>query len=167
MRLLQCFQKRKNSHKKLKKLPSKVAYNWPKPFISQSSPALSQQLRIDFSYHKMSGTSICFLICVSDVQKVKKGLFGSAKMMRLLAKVRSLHADLTPTNVHILGGIKSAILDRSKPFWSVLKLTCPHRLVVIWASRPGIIRHLKSTKNAKLYISCWFSSSQLHDCGHT
>ena len=30
--------------KKLKKPPSKVAHNWPKPFISQSSPAHSPEL---------------------------------------------------------------------------------------------------------------------------
>ena len=51
------------ANKKLKNAPSKVAHKWPKPFIPQSSPAHSPQLSIDFSYHKMSGTSICSLIC--------------------------------------------------------------------------------------------------------
>ena len=50
---------------KLKKRASKVAHNRPKPFISQSSPGHSLQPRIDFSYHKMSATSICSLICGS------------------------------------------------------------------------------------------------------
>ena len=54
---------KKISYKKLKKPPSKVAHNRPKPFISQSSPAHSAKPRFDFSYHKMSGTSICSLIC--------------------------------------------------------------------------------------------------------
>jgi hypothetical protein len=39
------FSKRKFfDHKKLKKPPSKVAHNRPKPFISQSSPAHSPEL---------------------------------------------------------------------------------------------------------------------------
>ena len=40
------------AHKKLKKLPSKVAHNQPKPFIPQPSPTHSPQPKIDFSYHK-------------------------------------------------------------------------------------------------------------------
>jgi hypothetical protein len=55
------------AHKKLKKTPSKVAHNQPKPFISQSSPAHSPQPRIDFSNHKISGTSICSLICAVGI----------------------------------------------------------------------------------------------------
>ena len=48
-----------------------------KPFISQSSLAHSPQSRIDFSYHKMSRTRICFLICEylhkdSDLKKIQK-----------------------------------------------------------------------------------------------
>ena len=39
-------------HKKLKKPPSKVAHNRPKPFFPQTSPSQSQQPKIDFSYHK-------------------------------------------------------------------------------------------------------------------
>ena len=42
------------AHKKLKKPPSKVAHNRPKPFISQPSPTHSQQPKINFSYHKNS-----------------------------------------------------------------------------------------------------------------
>ena len=48
------------AYKKLKTPPSKVAHNQPKSFISQSSPDHSpKKPRIDFSYHKTSGTSIC------------------------------------------------------------------------------------------------------------
>ena len=45
VRTLQCIQKKIFffAHKKLKKPPSKVAHNRPKPFISQSSPAHSPQ----------------------------------------------------------------------------------------------------------------------------
>ena len=65
VRTLQCFQKKIFffDHKKLKKPSSKVAHSRPKPVISQSSPAHSSEPRIDFSYYKMSGTSICSLIC--------------------------------------------------------------------------------------------------------
>ena len=47
----------------MKKPPSKVAHNRPRPFISQSSPDHSPQPRIDFSYYEISGPDICFLIC--------------------------------------------------------------------------------------------------------
>ena len=53
-----------NAHKKLKKPPSKVAHNRPKPFLTQPSPSHSQQPKIDFSYYEISGPDICSLICV-------------------------------------------------------------------------------------------------------
>ena len=52
-----------------KKLPSKVAHNWPKPFIPQPSPTHNQQPKIDFSYRKNVPPSICSLICVNDLVK--------------------------------------------------------------------------------------------------
>ena len=48
------------AHKKLKKPPSKVAHNRPKPFIPQPSPTHSQQPKIDFSYHKKCPTKRLF-----------------------------------------------------------------------------------------------------------
>ena len=51
------------AHKKLKKPPSKVAHNWPKPFIPQPSPTHSQQPKINFSYHKNVPPTISSLIC--------------------------------------------------------------------------------------------------------
>ena len=48
-----CFQKHLKNFfdpKSMKKPPSKVAHNRPKPFFSQSSPAHSPQPRIYFSY---------------------------------------------------------------------------------------------------------------------
>ena len=51
------------AHKKLKKPPSKVAHNRPKPFFPQPSPSHSQQPKIDFSYHKNVPPDICSLIC--------------------------------------------------------------------------------------------------------
>merc|ERR1712008_578653 len=51
------------SPKKLKKPPSKVAHNRPKPFFPQPSPSHSQQPKIDFSYHKNVPPDICSLIC--------------------------------------------------------------------------------------------------------
>ena len=53
--------------KKNKKTPSKVAHNRPKPFFSQSSPAHSQQPKIDFSYHKNVPPSICSLNCANRI----------------------------------------------------------------------------------------------------
>ena len=44
-------------------MPSKVAHNWPQAFFSQVWPGCPNQPRIDFSYHKMSGTSIYSLFC--------------------------------------------------------------------------------------------------------
>ena len=52
---------------KHKKTPSKVAHNRPQAFFSQVRPSCPNQPRIDFSYHKMSGTSICSLICALPV----------------------------------------------------------------------------------------------------
>jgi len=49
--------------KKLKKAPSKVAHNRPKPFFPQPSPSHSQQPKIDFSYHQNVPPDICSLIC--------------------------------------------------------------------------------------------------------
>ena len=57
------------AHKKLKKPPSKVAHNRPKPFIPQPSPTHSQQPKIDFSYHKNVPPTICSLICVGHIVK--------------------------------------------------------------------------------------------------
>ena len=58
------FSEIKNSsQKKLKKPPSKVAHNQPKPFLTQPSPSHSQQPKIDFSYHKNVPPDICSLIC--------------------------------------------------------------------------------------------------------
>ena len=51
------------AHKKLKKPPSKVAHNRPRPFLTQSSPDHCPQPRIDFSYYEISGPDICSLIC--------------------------------------------------------------------------------------------------------
>ena len=51
------------AHKKLKKPPSKVAHNRPKPFFPQPSPSHSQQPKIDFSYYKNVPPDICSLIC--------------------------------------------------------------------------------------------------------
>ena len=48
---------------KHEKITLKVAHNWPQTFFSQVPPGSPNQPRIDFSYHKMSGTSICSLIC--------------------------------------------------------------------------------------------------------
>jgi hypothetical protein len=47
----------------LKKPPSKVAHNRPKPFIPQPSPTHSQQPKIDFLYHKNVPPSVCSLVC--------------------------------------------------------------------------------------------------------
>ena len=47
----------------VKKPASKVAHNWPRPFISQSSPDHRPQPRIDFSYYEISWPEICSLIC--------------------------------------------------------------------------------------------------------
>ena len=66
VRTLQCFQKKKFiffALKKLKKPPSKVAHNRPKPFFPQPSPSHSQQPKIDFSYHKNVSPSVCSLVC--------------------------------------------------------------------------------------------------------
>ena len=49
--------------KTFKNGPQKLLIIGPNLFFSQSSPAHSPQPRIDFSYHNMSGTSICSLIC--------------------------------------------------------------------------------------------------------
>ena len=49
-------------HKKLKKPPSKVAHNWPKPFFPQPSP----------KYHKNVPISVCSLVC--DLTHTKKKL---------------------------------------------------------------------------------------------
>ena len=71
MRTLQCFQ---NffffAHKKLKKPPSKVAHNRPKPFIPQPSPTHSQQPKIDFSCHKNVPPSLCLLLCALNQCKL-------------------------------------------------------------------------------------------------
>ena len=47
----------------IKKCPQKLLIIGPKLFFSQVQPGCPDQPRIDFSYHKMSGTSICSLIC--------------------------------------------------------------------------------------------------------
>jgi hypothetical protein len=51
------------AHKKLKKPPSKVAHNRPKPFIPQPSPTHRQQPKINFSYNKNVPPSVCSLVC--------------------------------------------------------------------------------------------------------
>ena len=66
VRTLQCFQFFFFAHKKLKKPPSKVAHNRPKPFIPQPSPTHRQQPKIDFSYHKNVPPSVCSLVCGRD-----------------------------------------------------------------------------------------------------
>ena len=48
---------------KVKKLASKVAHNRPRPFFPLSSPGHSQQPKINFPYHEISGPDICSIIC--------------------------------------------------------------------------------------------------------
>ena len=65
------------AHKKLKKPPSKVAHNRPKPFIPQPSPTHSQQPKIDFSYHKNVPPSVSSLVCgMSHKTRVHKTIFN-------------------------------------------------------------------------------------------
>ena len=47
-----------------KKKPSKSAHNRPQTFFSQVQLSCPNQPRIEFSYYKISGKSICSLICI-------------------------------------------------------------------------------------------------------
>ena len=49
-------------HKKLKKPPSKVAHNRPKPFLRQSSPGHSPQPRSSFPFYKKSIATLSLLL---------------------------------------------------------------------------------------------------------
>ena len=49
-------------HKKLKKPPSKVAHNRPKPFLRQSSPGHSPQPRSSFPFYKKSNAILSLLL---------------------------------------------------------------------------------------------------------
>ena len=50
------------AHKKLKKPPSKVAHNRPKPFLRQSSPGHSPQPRSSFPLYKKSNAILSLLL---------------------------------------------------------------------------------------------------------
>ena len=52
-------------HKKLKKPPSKVAHNRPKPFLRQSSPGHSPQPRSSFPFYKKSNAILSLLLSAS------------------------------------------------------------------------------------------------------
>ena len=58
------------AHKKLKKPPSKVAHNRPKPFIPQPSRTHSQQPKVDFSYHNNVPPSVCSLVCGMQYDRI-------------------------------------------------------------------------------------------------
>jgi hypothetical protein len=49
-------------HKKLKKPPSKVAHNRPKPFLRQSSPGHSPQPRSSFPFYKKSNAILSLFL---------------------------------------------------------------------------------------------------------
>ena len=49
--------------KNWKKHPKKLLRISPDPFFPRSSPGHSQQPKIDFPYHEISGPEICSLIC--------------------------------------------------------------------------------------------------------
>ena len=49
-------------HKKLKKPPSKVAHNRPKPFLRQSSPGHSPQPRSSFPFYKKPNPNVSLLV---------------------------------------------------------------------------------------------------------
>ena len=66
-------------HKKLKKPPSKVAHNRPKPFFPQPSPTHSQQPKIDFLYHKNVPPSVCSLVCACAALAATKQEVGTGK----------------------------------------------------------------------------------------
>ena len=91
------------AHKKLKKPPSKVAHNRPKPFFPQPSPTHSQQPKIDFSYHKNVPPSVCSLVCgQNNCLKIYNDIKYSLKLV-LFAKVPdtldelAIDTDLLPT----------------------------------------------------------------------
>ena len=50
------------AHKKLKKPPSKVAHNRPKPFLRQSSPGHSPQPRSSFPFYKKPNPNVSLLV---------------------------------------------------------------------------------------------------------
>ena len=62
-------------HKKLKKPPSKVAHNRPKPFLRQSSPGHSPQPRSSFPFYKKPNPNVSLLVsglhsCFPQSQKI-------------------------------------------------------------------------------------------------
>ena len=52
-------------HKKLKKPPSKVAHNRPKPFLRQSSPSHSPQPRFSIPFYKTPNPNVSLLVSES------------------------------------------------------------------------------------------------------
>ena len=54
-------------HKKLKKPPSKVAHNRPKPFLRQSSPGHSPQPRSSFPFYKKSNAILSLLLSALNI----------------------------------------------------------------------------------------------------
>ena len=57
------------AHENMKKVPSKVAHNWPQIVFS----VLARMPRIDFSYHKYVPRLICLLICewpIGDLDRI-------------------------------------------------------------------------------------------------
>ena len=71
VRTLQCFQFFFFffDHKKLKKPPSKVAHNRPKPFLRQSSPGHSPQPRSSFPFYKKSIATLSLLLSAFDTRQ--------------------------------------------------------------------------------------------------
>ena len=59
------FKKKFFALENIKKHPQKLLIIGPQTFFLQIRPGCPNQPRIDFSYHKMSGTSICSFICAA------------------------------------------------------------------------------------------------------
>ena len=74
------------AHENIKKCPQKLLIIDPKLVFSQVWPGCPNQPRIDFSYHKMSVTSICSLICVQIVSMMRR-----RRVMKNKKVKKSLH----------------------------------------------------------------------------
>jgi hypothetical protein len=71
---------------KVKKPPSKVAHNRPKPFFPLASPDHSPQPRIDFSYYEILGPDICSLICELEMDGTLHTDFRKSETSRDIKK---------------------------------------------------------------------------------